>query len=135
MQNFRIGSYAAFHIDADDPAAAVDLIKQFIANGQAVAFSGKVLCGYSTAPQFQDGVIYATATKPPPSGHGQLVVGYNDKVGTPGKTGELLIQNSFGAAWPPNRVDERPRDAQPLEHDPKKSQTFWIRSCGKTKRP
>jgi hypothetical protein len=56
MQNFRIGSYAAFHIDTD-PAAAVELIKQFIAHGQAVAFSGKVLCGYSTAPQLQDGVI------------------------------------------------------------------------------
>jgi hypothetical protein len=100
MQNFRIGSYAAFHIDTD-PAAAVEQIKQFIANGQAVAFSGNVLCGYGTAPQFQDGVIYATAMKPPPAGHGQLVVGYNDKVGTPGKTGALLIQNSFGTAWPP----------------------------------
>ncbi len=100
MQNFRIGSYAAFHIDTD-PAAAVDLIKQFIADGQAVAFSGNVLCGYGKSPQFQDGVIYETATVPRPSGHGQLVVGYNDNVGTPGKTGALLIQNSFGTAWPP----------------------------------
>jgi hypothetical protein len=100
MQNFRIGSYAAFHIETD-PAAAVDLIKQFIADGQAVAFSGKVLCGYGKSPQFQDGVIYGTATVPPPSGHGQLVVGYNDKVGTLGKTGALLIQNSFGTGWPP----------------------------------
>ncbi|WGJ13431.1 hypothetical protein QEV83_12050 [Methylocapsa sp. D3K7] len=100
MQNFLIGSYAAFHIDTN-PAAAVDLIKQFISAGQAVAFSGKVLCGYGKTPQFQNGVIYETATVPPPSGHGQLVVGYNDKAGTPGNTGALLIQNSFGTTWPP----------------------------------
>jgi hypothetical protein len=100
MQSFLIGSYAAFHIDTN-PAAPVDLIKQFVANGQAVAFSGKVLCGYGKTPQFQNGVIYETATVPPPSGHGQLVVGYNDKVGTPGNTGALLVQNSFGTTWPP----------------------------------
>jgi hypothetical protein len=29
-----------------------------------------------------------------------LVVGYDDDVGTPGNQGALLIQNSFGTAWP-----------------------------------
>lgn len=99
MQRFRIGSYASFQI-GPGPAAAVERIKQYIANGQAVAFSGKVLCGYGKNPPFTDGVIYETATIPM-SGHGQLVVGYNDNVGTPGQTGALLIQNSFGISWPP----------------------------------
>ncbi len=104
MKRFRIGSYAAFSIQAD-PQAAVQLIKEYIAQGQAVAFSGHVLCGYCS-PTLQDGVIYETKyiVGPPPkkpSGHGQLVVGYDDDVGLPGKKGALLIQNSFGTAWPP----------------------------------
>ena len=99
MRRFRIGSYAAFSIGAD-PAAAVQLIKEYVANGQAVAFSGSVLCGYCNAVPLQDGVIYETDTVPN-SGHGQLVVGYDDNVGTPGNTGAFLIQNSFGTNWPP----------------------------------
>jgi hypothetical protein len=70
-----------------------------------------VLCGYCSfaledgRPLLHDGVIYETTyiAKPDhkPSGHGQLVVGYDDYVGTPGNTGALLIQNSFGTDWPP----------------------------------
>jgi hypothetical protein len=103
MKRFRIGSYAAFQV-FENPAAAVQLIKQFIANGQAVAFSGKVLCGYGTDLPMRDGVIYETSYavngEGQPLGHGQLIVGYDDTVGTPGKKGALLVQNSFGTAWP-----------------------------------
>jgi hypothetical protein len=98
MQRFQIGSYAVFHIE--DNSQAVSLTKEFIANGQAVAFSGSVLCGYCTPVPLQNGVIYETEYKAG-SGHGQLVVGYNDDIGVPGKKGALLIQNSFGTAWPP----------------------------------
>ena len=97
MQLFQIGSYATFNIGADPPAA-VQLIKEFIANGQAVAFSGQVLCGYATNLQLQNGVIYETNTTP--NGHGQLVVGYDDTIGMVGSQGALLVQNSFGTAWP-----------------------------------
>jgi hypothetical protein len=103
MQNFRIGSYAAFQI-APNPSAAIQMIKQYIANGQAVAFSGYVLCGYGSNVNLQDGVIYETSysimANGKPNGHGQVVVGYDDDIGTPGNTGALLIQNSFGSAWP-----------------------------------
>jgi hypothetical protein len=78
----------------------VQLIKEYVANGQAVAFSGSVLCGYCNAVPLQDGVIYETDTVPN-SGHGQLVVVYDDNVGTPGNAGAFLIQNSFGTSWPP----------------------------------
>ena len=98
MQRFQIGSYAIFHIE--DNSQAVSLTKEYIANGQAVAFSGSVLCGYCTPVPLQNGVIYETEYKAG-SGHGQLVVGYDDDIGVPDKKGALLIQNSFGTAWPP----------------------------------
>ncbi len=102
MARFRIGSYAGFFIH-DNPQA-LDLIKEYIANGQAVAFSGYVLCGYGTNLPMQDGVIYETSLQldqsGQPIGHGQLVVGYDDNVGTSGNQGALLIQNSFGTGWP-----------------------------------
>jgi len=98
MQRFRIGSYAVFSIFSNP--TAVQRIKEYIANGQAVAFSGNVLCGYCNAVPLQDGVIYETEIIPG-SGHGQLVVGYDDDVGTAGNTGAFLIQNSFGTDWPP----------------------------------
>jgi hypothetical protein len=102
MKRFRIGSYAAFNIH-DNPQALLR-IKQYIANGQAVAFSGYVLCGYGLNLPMQDGVIYETSyvigQNGQPTGHGQLVVGYDDNVGRPGNRGALLIQNSFGTDWP-----------------------------------
>ena len=103
MKRFRIGSYAGFNI-GNDPQTALQRIKEYITNGQAVAFSGFVLCGYGTNLPMQDGVIYETSYiighNGQPAGHGQLVVGYDDDVGTPGNQGALLIQNSFGTAWP-----------------------------------
>jgi hypothetical protein len=102
MKRFRIGSFAAFNIH-DNPLA-LQTIKQYIANGQAVAFSGYVLCGYGLDLPMQDGVIYETSyvigQDGSPAGHGQLVVGYDDNVGTPGNQGALLVQNSFGTQWP-----------------------------------
>jgi len=103
MKRFRIGSYATFNIH-NDPHAAVQKIKEYIANGHAVAFSGHVLCGYGTNLPMQHGVIYETSfiinAEGKPAGHGQLVVGYDDDVGVPGQEGALLVQNSFGTAWP-----------------------------------
>ena len=101
-KRFRIGSYAVFNIH-DHPHAAVQRIKEYIANGQAVAFSGRVLCGYGKNLPMQHGVIYETSIiikDNKPAGHGQLVVGYDDDVGVPSRPGALLIQNSFGTDWP-----------------------------------
>ena len=102
MKRFRIGSYAVFNIH-DNPQA-LQRIKQYIANGQAIAFSGYVLCGYGLNLPMQDGVIYETSyvigQNGQPPGHGQVVVGYDENVGTPGNQGALLVQNSFGTDWP-----------------------------------
>ena len=98
MQRFRIGSYAVIPVSGN--AGAVTAIKSQLDAGNAVAFTGQVLCNYALSPTFKSGVIYDTATIPN-SGHGQLVVGYNDKAGRPGQRGAFLVQNSFGLSWPP----------------------------------
>ncbi len=95
---FRIGSFATFNI-ANDPNV-VERIKQYLWNGQVVAFSGLVPESYDT-PTFIDGVLYEQETIPG-SGHGQIIVGYDDTVGRPDLgLGAFLVQNSFGTGWPP----------------------------------
>lgn len=98
MSRFQIGSYAVIPISNNDNA--VPQIKAHLQAGQAVAFTGRVLCGYAQNPTFKSGVIYDTAIVPN-SGHGQLVVGYDDKIGREGERGAFLVQNSFGTSWPP----------------------------------
>jgi hypothetical protein len=100
----RIGSFATFHIEMP---TALGRIKGYLTNGQAVAFSGRVLKNYGRAPILTDGVLYETEIMPK-SGHGQVLVGYDDKLGKPGKTGALLVQNSFGTAWPPASAGKSP---------------------------
>ena len=99
MNRFLVGSYAVIPVSGN--GNAVGQIRSHLAAGQAVAFTGLVLCGYALNPAFEQGVIYKTATVPD-SGHGQLLVGYNDKVGKSGSPGAFLVQNSFGTAWPPS---------------------------------
>lgn len=93
-ERFRVGSYATFQVSRD-PDAAVQAIKEYVSGGHVVAFSGLVLQGYS-APTMTNGVITSTASVPG-SGHGQIVVGYDEHAGP----GALLVQNSFGPQWPP----------------------------------
>ncbi len=98
MDRFRIGSYAVIPVSGN--SAAVAQIRAHLAARQVVAFSGRVLCGYAQKPVFENGVIYEKEIVPD-SGHGQLLVGYDDGVGTAGKAGAFLVQNSFGTSWPP----------------------------------
>lgn len=99
MARFEIGSYAVIPVEGNPNAVAS--IKSQLAAGQAVAFTGRVLCGYAKQPSFSKGVIYDTATVPG-SGHGQLLVGYDDKIGKSKQPGAFLVQNSFGTSWPPS---------------------------------
>lgn len=107
MSQFQIGSFAAFRVDNKDSAVPLQLIKEMLVNNQVVAFSGPVLQNYSNSPSFsKDGIISPTPTIPG-SGHGQLVVGYNDSLDacpkkcTIAPSGAVLVQNSFGTGWPP----------------------------------
>lgn len=95
----RIGSYSTFRIASDQR----ELIKRLLAAGHAIAFSGLVYEGYED-PSLEFGVFGSNTDKQPHikpnSGHGQLLVGYDDTKGDPSAPGAFLIQNSFGTEWP-----------------------------------
>ncbi len=74
------------------------LLKELLASGQAVAFSGQVLKNPDHLPT-ENGVVYQTDVIPK-SGHGQLLVGYDDTRGKADQPGAFLIQNSVGSDWP-----------------------------------
>jgi hypothetical protein len=96
----RIGSFATFEVGTSQSLA---LIRQFLANKQAVAFSGLVYKGYGnpSGPALTDGYFYAAPDLPTGGGHGQLLVGYDNAKGAAGQApGVLLVQNSFSPAWP-----------------------------------
>lgn len=98
-QRLRIGSFATFRIDTP---GAQNRIQEYLANQQAVAFSGPVYQGYGNpgGPPLSDGYFYA-GNLPSAGGHGQLIVGYDNSLGAPASTkGMFLVQNSFGPAWP-----------------------------------
>lgn len=99
MSRFRVGSYAVIPVGGN--AAAVEQVKSQLQGGQALAFTGGVLCGYARNPAFSSGVIYDTATVPVGS-HAQFIIGYDDKMGRASERGALLVQNSFGLSWPPS---------------------------------
>jgi len=99
MSRFRVGSYAVIPVSGN--AAAVGQVKSQLQGGQAVAFTGRVLCGYARKPVFNSGVIYDTAMVPV-GNLAQLAIGYDDKAGKASQRGALLVQNSFGTAWPPS---------------------------------
>ncbi len=100
QDKFRIGSYSTFNISP----AQLDFMKELIAAGHAIAFSGPVFQVYPDPP-LSFGVFGNNGgTQPllmPNTGHGQLVVGYDDQMGDPSAPGAFLVQNSFGTAWPP----------------------------------
>lgn len=101
---FRIGSYSTFKLSPD----SLELIKRLLAAGNAIAFTGRVYENYDDPP-LDHGVFGSnTNVQPdtiPNSGHGQLLVGYDDTKGDPSAPGAFLIQNSFGPQWPPSEAN------------------------------
>lgn len=97
---FRIGSFSTFAISPDQ----LVFMKRLVAAGHAIAFSGPVFENYDD-PEIVFGVFGTNKGPQPPlipnSGHGQLIVGFDDNKGDPAAPGAFLIQNSFGTAWPP----------------------------------
>lgn len=97
LSKFQIGSFA--QIQLGQSPDVLNRMKAYLANGQAIAFSGLVLQGYATAPVIANGVM-TNSTPIANSGHGQLIVGYDDTKGDPSSPGAFLVQNSFGSSWP-----------------------------------
>lgn len=109
QDRFLIGSYSTFRISTEP----LEFIKRLLAARHAIAFTGPVYSGYAD-PTLDHGVFGTnTGTQPdtiiPNSGHGQLLVGYDDDKGDPSAPGAFLIQNSFGTDWPPSESNPEGR--------------------------
>lgn len=101
----RLGSYGTVAFPAGrhhpDRAYVLQQLKEYLASGRLVAFAGPVYQSFDSLP-LEAGVFYSNTTIPN-SGHGMLLVGYDDEVGlgTADKPkGAFLVQNSFGTVWP-----------------------------------
>jgi hypothetical protein len=93
----RLGSFGAIGLQSVSPS----VLKEFLASGMAIAFAGPVYQNFVQNPTLSNGVFYGTATIPN-SGHGMLLIGYDDTKGDPSQgLGAFWVQNSFGAQWPP----------------------------------
>lgn len=93
---FTIGSYAMHPLSTLQAA----FVKSQLVSGRMVAFSGPVCSGYPKDPPLNNGVFYCADGTIANSGHGQVVVGFDDAKGDPANPGAFLIQNSFGTDWP-----------------------------------
>jgi hypothetical protein len=94
---FLIGSYKAFGSIRGKESQYLDTFKALIRNGHAIAFSGLVPKQYCIAsPPLTDGAFIAPAGFIAGSGHGQVIVGFDD---SKGPNGAFLVQNSFGPGW------------------------------------
>ncbi len=94
-----VGSYKGFSNIKNGKSKYLESFKQLIRNGHAIAFTGLVAKQYGIlSPPLTSGAFTAPAGFISGSGHGQVIVGYDDHAG-PG--GAFLVQNSFGPGWNP----------------------------------
>ena len=95
---FKIGSSYAIRKIRNAQATYLPTFKSYLRAGHAIAFSGLVATGYgtSTASAMFNGA-FDPSSFITGSGHGQLIVGFDDSLG---HTGAFLVQNSFGPGWP-----------------------------------
>lgn len=98
QSQLQIGSYAIVKWRGLTKDQFTTRLKNYLAAGNAVAFSGLVTYGYThpgvpTRGNSLDakGVWQATGGS---GGHGQVIVGYDDALQA------FLVQNSFGTQWP-----------------------------------
>ena len=104
---FAIGSYKALPNFLHGRSSYVSQFKQYINAGHAIAFSGVVARGYDNPATAMVNGAYDPQNFISGSGHGQMIVGYDDSLG---HSGAFLVQNSFGTACPYLNA------AQPLMH-------------------
>ncbi|HEY0615565.1 MAG TPA: hypothetical protein VGC96_13020 [Candidatus Elarobacter sp.] len=92
-----IASYKIYPNVLDGKATYLAQFKDLVRHGHAIAFTGLVAKGYGVdSPVLTDGVFTAPQGFIPSSGHGQVIVGFDD---AKGPNGAFLVQNSFGPDW------------------------------------
>jgi hypothetical protein len=99
-----VGSYKVFKKLRNAEKTHLDAFKALIQNGQAIGFSGLVAKEYTIeSPPLVNGAFTAPQGFISGSGHGQVIVGYDD---SKGPRGAFLVQNSFGPGWNPGPSDD-----------------------------
>ncbi len=105
-----IGSYKIFPNIVNGKATYLSQFKDLIRNGHAIAFTGKVAKQYGIeSPQLTNDAFTAPNGFNPKSGHGQVIVGFDDGKGP---HGAFLVQNSFGTAWNPGPASDPGRNGR-----------------------
>jgi hypothetical protein len=92
MERFIIGSFKAIEVRRDGQRTQVPLFEELLRNRHAIAFSGLVPHGYSS-PELDGDVYRAPRGFIEHSGHGQVIVGYDESLEA------FLVQNSMGSDW------------------------------------
>lgn len=92
-----LGSYGTLLQGKPATQTTVDLVKQFLGNQQAVGFAVLVPYEFKCLQPIVNGAYVAPTSPSPKGGHGMLIVGYDDTLGT---QGAFLVQNSFNTTWP-----------------------------------
>jgi hypothetical protein len=96
---FLVGSYKVYGNVLNGKATYLSQFKELIRHGHAIAFSGLVPKQYCIeSPPLTNDAFTAPAGFITGSGHGQVIVGFND---AKGPNGAFLVQNSFGPGWNP----------------------------------
>lgn len=107
---FLIGSYKVFSKISGKKSAYLPTFKALLQHGHAIAFSGKVARKYGLqSPALTGDVFTAPNGFIPKSGHGQVIVGYDDGKGP---HGAFLVQNSFGPGWNPGPSSDPGRNGR-----------------------
>lgn len=105
-----IGSYKVYANIANAKATYLSAFKDLIRHGHAIAFTGKVANGYGMeSPPLTNGAFTAPNGFKQKSGHGQVIVGFDD---AKGPHGAFLVQNSFGAGWNPGPASDPGRNGR-----------------------
>jgi hypothetical protein len=107
-ERLAIGSYKIHPHIQHGKAAYLAAFKDLIRHGHAIAFTGSVARGYGS-PVLTGGVFAAPQGFIPKSGHGQVIVGFDD---AKGRSGAFLVQNSFGSGWNPGDPSDHGRNGR-----------------------
>lgn len=109
-RHLTIGSYKIFANIVNGKATYLSQFKELIRHGHAIAFTGKVAKKYGVeSPQLTNDAFTAPNGFNPKSGHGQVIVGFDD---AKGPHGAFLVQNSFGSGWNPGPASDPGRNGR-----------------------
>jgi len=105
-----VGSYKGYGGIQNQEGQYREAFKSLIRAGHAIAFSGLVPYQYCVeSPPLTNDAFTAPQGFIAGSGHGQVIVGFDDGKGP---RGAFLVQNSFGPDWNPGAINDSGRNGR-----------------------